>query len=158
MQCPQDSVTGRFRLVHGLAACKDPAYIAWKAIRRRCCVETTQDYKYYGARGIRLWGYWQTHPQAFVDYVRKNLGMRPSSEYSIDRINNNGDYRPGNLRWATKLQQQNNKRTNRLITYRGQTETLQEWERITGIKRATIRWRLVTGKPLDVVFDKADHR
>jgi hypothetical protein len=153
-----DPRTGRFLPKHGYAAKRNPAYISWKAIRRRCCDPTNKDFPLYGGRGIAMFEHWVNNPEAFVAYVMRELGDRPAPGFSIDRINNNAGYVPGNIRWATRVEQQNNKGTNLLITYHGETRTLQQWAAITGIKSHTLRWRYVTGKPIETVFAKSDLR
>ena len=78
-------------------------------IKSKCYNKRFPDFKYYGARGITLFEEWLDDFDCFVDYIIKELGPRPN-DMSLDRINNNGNYEPGNLRWATPSQQASNQR------------------------------------------------
>ena len=90
---------------HGLSS--NPIYTLWHQINNRCYNKNTDAYKDYGGRGIV--NYWKDNVSEFAEYIFKELGPRPSKKHSLDRINNDGDYEPGNLRWATYKQQANNK-------------------------------------------------
>lgn len=85
-----------------------PEYKAWCNMMHRCYDTKEPGYKRYGGRGISVYDGWRNDFLAFYAY----LGNRPSSEYSLDRIDSNGNYEPGNVRWATWHQQQTNKRSN----------------------------------------------
>lgn len=92
-------------------------YRTWIRIKQCCLNPNNQDYEYYGGRGITVYSEWIDNYQAFKDYILKNLGERTSSKHSIDRIDNNKNYEPGNLRWATHIIQginQRRRKTNRL--------------------------------------------
>lgn len=82
----------------------------WYDMIRRCYNENRHNFKYYGGRGIKVYYEWIDNPEKFINWIIKNLGERPSKEYTLDRIENNGHYEPGNLRWATKLEQRLNRR------------------------------------------------
>ncbi len=99
-------------LVHGFRSREnpEPLYAVWVMIKQRCCNPKSWAYKYYGGRGITICPDWQSDPSAFISYVKTVLGPRPSATHSIDRKNNNGNYEPGNLRWATKREQTDNRR------------------------------------------------
>lgn len=86
-------------------------YGLWKNIKNRCYNTKAWAYKYYGGRGINLFEYWINNHEKFIDYVitLENYG---DEGYSLDRINNDGNYEPDNLRWATKAQQSRNTRFN----------------------------------------------
>lgn len=83
-------------------------YGCWENIRLRTLSPKCKQYKYYGARGIALYQPWQNNYAAFRDWVASNLGSRPEG-LTLDRINNDGNYEPGNMRWATMKQQSNNR-------------------------------------------------
>ena len=89
---------------HGMA--NSPTYKSWQAMKSRCCNSNTPNYKYYGERGITIYLPWITSFEQF--YV--DMGKRPSSSYSLDRKDTDGDYTPDNCRWATASEQQLNKR------------------------------------------------
>lgn len=118
-----------------------PEYQAWSDIKRRCCNKDHEAYPRYGGRGITMFPQWVSDFSAFFAHV----GPRPSREHSLDRIDNNGNYEPGNVRWATKTTQNRNKRTNRLLTYQGKTQTVAEWAEEIGISRASLKNRLHLG-------------
>ena len=84
-------------------------YQTWKGIKARCLRPNCREYKWYGARGISIFPEWEKNYPAFRDYILQNLGPRPP-ELSLDRINNDGNYEPGNLRWATRSEQIKNSR------------------------------------------------
>lgn len=122
-----------------------PEYKIWIALRRRC--NNPKDFFYvdYGGRGIIVCESWNNSFEAFY----KDMGPRPSPEHSIDRIDVNGNYEPGNCRWATRIQQCNNRRTSRFLTHNGLTMTVANWARHLGLKEHTIHNRLRGGWSLD---------
>ena len=115
-----------------------PEYAAFRNARTRCNNPKAPNYAYYGARGIEF------RFNSFQQFFEE-LGPRPSKDHSIERINNDGHYEPGNVRWATRIEQHNNVRTNRRITINGQTQTLAEWIRQSDLHESTIMYRLRLG-------------
>lgn len=112
-------------------------YRVWAAMRERCGVPTSSGYSNYGARGIKVCKRWES-----FSLFRKDVGERPSPAHSLDRVNNNGDYKPSNVRWATRGEQSRNTRRNVKLTYLGRTQTAEDWALETGIHQATILDRL----------------
>lgn len=117
---------------------KTPEYLCWLGMRQRCNKPRRKEYRYYGGRGIRVCEAWDRSFSAFL----ADMGRRPSPSHTLDRINNDGDYEPGNCRWATWSEQNNNTRFNRNITYLGETLTVAQWSKRVGIKRNTLWTRL----------------
>lgn len=116
-------------------------YGIWKNMRRRCHNLNNSRYHDYGGRGITVFEKWRESFQEFYDYI----GPRPSKSHTLDRINNNGNYEPGNVRWATIEEQYRNKRNTRMLTYNNFTRTMAEWSRIVHIPPNTIRGRIEMG-------------
>ena len=112
----------------------------------RCYYSTTNGYERYGGRGIKMCDEWINNPESFYNWAVKN-GYKKN--LTIDRIDVNGNYEPSNCRWATKEEQDNNRRTNRKITYNGETKTLSQWSREYNINIVTLSDRLKRGWTLE---------
>lgn len=102
-----------------------PEYKVWQAMLLRCHKTTCKDFKRYGARGISVCERWRNSFENFID----DMGYRLAKNYSLDRIDNNGNYEPGNCRWTTPTIQGNNKRSNRILVFNGEAKTVAEWSR-----------------------------
>lgn len=175
---------------HGMSG--NPLFRIWQGMMNRCHNANNKDYASYGGRGIVVCDRWQ-EPANFI----ADMGNRPSSKHSIDRVDVNGNYEPGNCRWATPLEQGENKRNSHILTiggekihlaeaarrfnmsestiinrinrgatdeeaiskpiskknqtydFNGRMLTLQQISDETGIKKLTIRQRILNGKPID---------
>lgn len=102
----------------------------------RCTRPSQVGYKNYGGRGVKVCKRWEKFEAFLAD-----MGERPEG-LSLERIDNDGNYEPSNCRWATRKEQGNNSRKNRHLTWKGETKTLSEWARLTGIASPTIRCRI----------------
>jgi hypothetical protein len=123
----------------------------WNGIKQRCLNPRSQAFNNYGGRGIKVCDEWREDFQAFHDWAIKN-GYRLGRE--IDRIDNDGDYEPGNCRWVTSQTNNNNRRSNTLVEIGGKTHTISEWSRITGIPRSTLQKRISSGKTPDEILKR----
>ena len=112
-------------------------YRRWRAMLSRC--KNIKDHN-YGGRGIKVCEQWHSFEAFEAD-------MAPgfSTMLELDRRDNNGDYEPGNCRWATRIQQQRNRRNNCNITWQHKTMTAQEWADLLGLKANTLIYRLRRG-------------
>lgn len=118
---------------------KTPEYKAWVNMKNRCYDKGNRKYSDYGGRGIVVCETWKESFLAFL----ADVGPRPSKNHSIDRFPNmNGNYEPGNVRWATDYEQNRNRRCNHLIEYNGVTRCLGEWASIFKINPRTLYGRL----------------
>lgn len=125
---------------HGMSS--RPEYRAWIRMWQRVKARPTHpDYKTYVLNNVRVAARWSSFESFFVD-----MGPRPSACHSLDRYPDpRGNYAPGNVRWATQREQQNNKRNNHRVTFDGLCLTLSEWARRTRIRKDTLRLRLEKG-------------
>lgn len=137
---------GYARTKHGLH--KSLEYRTWVSILARCGNPNLDCWKHYGGRGIQVTGRWRK----FENFL-KDMGPKPSLKHSIERINNNGNYEPGNCKWATFEEQANNKRTCVYISFDGRTLTSPQWSKIVGISTRAIWCRMKRGlSPVDILF------
>jgi hypothetical protein len=124
------------RYVHGANSTVE--YAAYSRANHRCRNPENAAYVHYGGRGIEF------RFQSFSEFANE-MGPRPSSKHSLDRIDVNGHYEAGNVRWATASEQQRNRTNNRLLTMDGVTKCLTEWSEISGILPDTLHQRLKSG-------------
>lgn len=124
---------------HGLS--HSPEYNVWYGMIRRCVDPNNKDYETCGGRGITVCDRWKESCQAFLE----DMGTRPSLKHIIHRVDNDGNYEPGNCRWATWKYHGRNKRNNKVLTHQGQTKCVSEWADDLGISRATLGSRLKQG-------------
>ena len=116
-------------------------YSAWKNMVARCTQPSYPSFEQYRRRSITVCKRWRKFENFLAD-----MGERPTPKHSIDRIDNDGNYEPGNVRWATKQEQANNRITNVVVHYRGRDLTLAELARGTGVSKDIIYPRLRRSK------------
>jgi hypothetical protein len=114
----------------------------WGGMKERCLNENCKNYSEYGGRGITICSEWLNDFMSFYNWSMEN-GY--SDNLSIDRINVNGNYEPGNCRWATPKEQSNNTRINNLIEIEGEIKSLSQWAELSGVSRQTIQRRINKG-------------
>lgn len=126
-------------------------YGVYNSMKQRCYNENDKAYKNYGKRGIKVCNEWLETGYNFIKWAKEN-GYKEG--LWLDRIDNNKDYTPDNCRWASPKEQQNNKRTNHLFTYKGETHTIKEWSIIKNINYGTLMQRVNENKepfaPIDI--------
>jgi hypothetical protein len=113
---------------------------AWQNMLYRCNTVTSASYENYGGRGITVCERWQTFENFFAD-----MGERPSARHSIDRIDNDRGYEPGNCRWATVAQQGRNRRTCHTLEFNGRSRSIAEIAELAGVSEPMLRDRLRKG-------------
>lgn len=116
---------------------KTKEYRTWDHMIQRCTNTNKPEYERYWGRGIKVCDRWRTYTLFLED-----MGRAPSNKHSIDRINNDGNYEPGNCRWATPTEQVNNRCNTVWIEYKGERKTLTQWSRHLGINTGTLKFRL----------------
>lgn len=139
---------------------RSPEVRAWYHMKSRCNNPNDASYKNYGGRGIYVCERWNG-PDDFFNFLT-DMGERPSPQHSLDRIDVNGPYSPDNCRWATKVQQQRNTRSNKILEYNGKCQTAVEWAEELTIPINTFYQRLylnwdtqrIVGTPVKVYNSK----
>jgi DNA-binding XRE family transcriptional regulator len=109
---------------------------------QRCTNPKRSCYERYGGKGVRVCERWL---RSVADFVA-DVGPRPSPKHTVDRIDNDGNYEPGNVRWATVWEQNNNRCSNKRVELNGRTMTIAEWAREIGVSPFTLSARLNRSK------------
>lgn len=130
-----------------------PTYFSWTGMRKRCLDESHPKYHRYGGRGIEVCERWESFENFFAD-----MGEKPSKRHTVDRIDNDGDYCPENCRWATDIEQANNRSDNVLLTLGDKTQTMAQWSRELGMKSSVLQWRISAGWPTHKALTQAVRR
>lgn len=134
------------RVTHGHTTTEKKAqaseYHAWSSMKSRCTNPNTHSYKRYGARGIKVCERWMDFASFYAD-----MGPKPSTKHSLERLNTDGDYEPSNCVWADAFQQASTRTNVRAISAFGKVLTAAAWSRETGIDASVIRNRIDSGWP-----------
>ena len=125
-------------------------YTSWCQMKARCLNPKATNYKNYGARGITVYKEWVDNFAAFRDWA---VTHGYADNLTLDRVDVNGNYCPENCRWATPKEQGNNRRDNKLLTYKGETRTQQEWAELKGLTKGTLYGRLRRGWTVERALD-----
>lgn len=136
------------RLTHGGTGTR--LFRIWTGMKSRCYNQKVRSYSNYGARGINICDEWLCNFEIFYDWA---IAHGYSDNLSIDRKDNDGNYEPSNCRWATTKEQDNNKRSNRIITYQGQSLNIKQWSEILNIGYAALKRRLYKGWSIERAFN-----
>jgi len=136
---------------HGKAG--TPIYGVWNSMIQRCTNSKRDRYKNYGGRGIVVCEEWLSFENFY-----KDMGDKPSSDHTLDRIDVNGSYCRENCRWATSEEQNNNKRTSRFVAFDGQVRTIKQWSEALGISYNTLRSRLDSGWEIERALTQPSKR
>lgn len=140
--CFRKELFRSLRTTHGRY--RTPEHVSWMLMKGRCLNPNSDNFSNYGGRGIRVCDRWLSSTNFLND-----MGEKPTPNHSIERINNNGHYEPGNCRWATNTDQVRNRRVTIIITYRGVAKPLAVWADIFGISYKSISRRIGQGWPVD---------
>jgi len=126
-------------------------YSSWKQMKNRCNNPNATCYDNYGGRGIRVCERW-SGKDGFSNFFF-DMGKRPTKNHTIDRFpNKDGDYEPGNCRWATRKEQSSNIRKNVWIEYKGERKIISEWSRVLGCAIESIKFHIKKGRSFDYIF------
>jgi hypothetical protein len=131
---------------HSTSGANSGTYSSYYGMKSRCYDKNLPKYKNHGGRGIKVCDRWLGE-NGFLNFL-EDMGERPPC-MTIERIDNDGNYAPDNCKWATYIEQNNNTRFNKLLSYNNETHTLAEWGRKLGIDRRTINARLMCDWPVE---------
>lgn len=123
---------------HGLTHA--PEFNVWSMMKQRCNNPNNDRYEDYGGRGIKICDRW-LGPEGLPNFVA-DLGPRPTPLHKLERIDNDGDYEPGNCKWVTQAEQSRNRRNSIHVTFAGETMVLKDWATRLGMKVATLTYRI----------------
>lgn len=137
---PKGRASACFKHGHKPGSGPSKTYKSWVDMVRRCKFTTGPNWRSYKGRGITVCDRWLKFENFLAD-----MGEKPLGRFTIDRIDNNGNYEPKNCRWATYTDQNRNKRNNHLLTFNGKTMCIAEWAEAMGIERDRLKARIYMG-------------
>lgn len=145
--CLQAELLSERSMKHGMFG--TPTYSAWASMMARCFNPKNDSFKHYGARGITVCERWFKFENFLAD-----IGAKPNADLSLERENNNGNYEPGNCVWADAIAQHNNTRRSITKTFNGETLTIAQWARRSGLRVDTLWRRLKSGWSIERALTK----
>lgn len=137
--CAKAGLIGNALRTHGLTHTAE--FEAWSDMIGRCHRSTHKRFGYYGARGITVCPEWRGSFESFLGHI----GSRPGPGFTLDRVDTNGNYEPGNIRWTTWKVQNRNRRNTKMVTALGRTAPLGAWVEDRGLDYNKVKWRLRKG-------------
>lgn len=144
----KEMVSARFtKKVEGVPSSQHPLKTTWQGMMQRVYDRNAINYYHYGARGIKVCKRWHS-----FDFFVADMGPKPSEKDTLDREDTNGDYCPSNCRWVDRTTQNNNARSNTLLTFEGVTLTVTQWARRVGLRASCIRSRIRYGWSVDRIL------
>jgi hypothetical protein len=136
---------------HATNGQRSPTYKVWEGLFKRCYQKGFRYYPLYGGRGITVCDRWkEPQGQGFLNFLA-DMGERPNGA-SIDRLDNNRGYEPGNCRWATPKEQSRNRDYCTKVTYNGETRSVSEWAEALNVSYRTLYLRIYQGWSLERAF------
>lgn len=133
---------------------KRKEFTSWKSMKARCYDEKHENFARYGGRGITVCDRWLESFHNFFD----DMGYKPTPKHTIERDNTNGNYEPSNCRWATNLEQQNNKSTTKIVSFQGSNIPLANLCREQNALYSRVRWRIKGGMSVDEALNTPNMR
>ncbi len=148
-----DMAGNKLQQTHGYSGTR--AWVAWIEMKRRCDPKRANWPRFasWAGRGITVCERWANSFERFFE----DMGQCPDG-LQLDRIDTNGNYEPGNCRWATVAQQQNNRRSNIVLEIDGKTQTIAQWARQYGVRPRTAAQRLRAGWPAKLAVSRESDR
>lgn len=144
--CEKDKKTSERFKKHGFS--KHPMFNRYLGMISRCYDKEASEYHNYGARGIKVCDRWRLSVSDFIN----DIGAQPTESHTMDRIDNDGDYCPSNIRWATKKEQSINRRVTRMFTFNGIQMCAADWARSLGMTKVAVLNRIRSGWPLELAL------
>lgn len=142
------------RLIKGKRFYDRPWYNSYRCMMSRCYRKKDASYERYGGRGIVVCDEWH-NIENFEKWVKENPYFKGAT---LDRIDSDGNYEPSNCRWATMSEQGNNRRNTVMVEHNGETHTITEWAKITGLNRSTLNNRYCRGDRGDRLFEERRYK
>jgi len=146
MSC-SSKIKGKKHATHGMTDTR--IFNLWHGMLERCRNPHHNSYKNYGAKGIKVCTRWEESFEAFL----ADMGEPPTTKHQLDRYpDQKGNYEPGNVRWVTSKEQNNNRSNNVLITFQGEIHSIAEWAELLGVGSGILYWRVAAGWPVHKVL------